>query len=198
MVWRRSRVLLYFWPGLPSVWIGGAWSGLILAVGFGLLLNWALVSTFVWTELVGPLAKQGIWLGVAVVWSGAVLMAAWQSVPPRGASIDASNLGLFSGDWFSEARDRYLAGDWIQTELLIERGLGSQPDDVEARLLKATMLRRSGRLPEAASQLTRLAGLPGAAKWELEIQRERERLSGASHDDDRSEEEQPQQVSQRP
>ena len=46
--------LLSVWPGLPQIWSGQEVLGLILAGLFGAMLNLAIVTRFVWTELVAP------------------------------------------------------------------------------------------------------------------------------------------------
>jgi hypothetical protein len=43
----------------------------------------------------------------------------------------------------------------------------------------ATLMRRTGRLDEAAGQLDTLSRFEGAEKWGLEIRQERERLTEA-------------------
>lgn len=51
--------------------------------------------------------------------------------------------------------------------------------DVQARLLLATLLRRTKRWPEAREQLETLSRLEAAANWEFEIADELERLAAA-------------------
>jgi hypothetical protein len=51
--------------------------------------------------------------------------------------------------------------------------------DVQARLLLATLLRRTKRWSEAREQLAELDRLEAAASWEFEIAGEQERLAEA-------------------
>jgi protein involved in temperature-dependent protein secretion len=70
------------------------------------------------------------------------------------------------------ARGEYLQGNWFQTEELVAQILRRNPRDVEARLLKATLLRHTGRWDEAREQLRQLQRLEGAGSWNMEIERE--------------------------
>ena len=47
-------------------------------------------------------------------------------------------------DWFREAQHEYLKGHWIAAETQLTRLLARQPADAEARLLLASLQRRSG------------------------------------------------------
>ncbi len=82
-------------------------------------------------------------------------------------------------DPFAAALDHYLKGDYYQTEQILEGLLRRNVRDLEARLMLATLLRRTGRRDEAARQLDLLGRLEGAGKWEMEIEDERERLAEA-------------------
>ena len=63
---RMLRYATYLWPGLPQLWFEGAWSGLALAVGFGLLVNFLLVASLIWVELIAP-TRLGIGLAAPSV-----------------------------------------------------------------------------------------------------------------------------------
>ena len=82
-------------------------------------------------------------------------------------------------DSFAEALDHYLKGDYYQAEQILEGLLRRNVRDLDARLMLATLLRRTGRLDEAARQLDVLATIGRRGKWELEIEDERERLAEA-------------------
>ncbi len=85
-------------------------------------------------------------------------------------------------DLFARAQGEYLKGNWFECEVAINRLLEEKPDDVDARLLLASLLRRLGHGEEARQRLRELATLEGAGKWQLEIAREWQLLSKTSTD----------------
>ncbi len=66
------------WPGLPRLWVRGDAAGLIWAVGFALLLNVAIITTFVYSELVSPPVRTALWWGLAGFWLASVAWAVHQ------------------------------------------------------------------------------------------------------------------------
>jgi cytochrome c-type biogenesis protein CcmH/NrfG len=74
----------------------------------------------------------------------------------------------------------YLQGSWFEAETKLLGLLRSAPRDVEARLLVATLLRRTRRHAEALDQLDRLERLRDAAKWSREISEERQHIAAAT------------------
>lgn len=160
------------WPGLAALWVRGRWQGMVTAVVFGILLNGALLATcgpfFVVTEAFGwamPVAAWGFVLGF---WA----LAMWFDRTPGLASSKRRD------DWFSDAQTHYLKGHWIEAETLLGKLLSEQPEDVEARLLLAAVLRRTGRGGEAKRLLAELSHDESAAHWRWEIQSEMSRLAG--------------------
>jgi len=164
----------YLWPGLPQIWRDGSWSGLAMAVGFAALVNLALMASLLWIELFSPGVRNSVWIAVAVIWCGsAVASYRWDSRYPTRRDTAPEE------DAFSEAIHHYLKGDWFESEHVLRRLLGEDPRDLDAGLMLATLLRRTGRASEAERQLDRLERLDGSEKWELEISRERELLDEA-------------------
>jgi hypothetical protein len=168
------RWAYWLWPGLPQLWLDGAWSGLLLAIGFALLLNLLLLATLVWEELLGgPLLTFG-WTALGAIWIGTPILSSWErwrETPQQDAPP--------SEDLFRQAQREYLKGNWFETESLLVRRLTDVPRDVESRLLLATMLRRVGRLEEARSHLADLAKLNASALWHVEMDEERRRIEQA-------------------
>ena len=162
----------YLWPGLPILWRRGAWVSLGLALGSGVLLYFALVGSLVWTDLFPALVRRGAWLAVVMLWVGAAVVARWR---------DAKNVGDPDvgrpGGSFDVAMEHYLKGNWFETECVLAGLLRQNPRDVDAGLMLATLYRRTGRHDEAACQLDRLQRMDEAAKWTLEISRERQWLA---------------------
>ena len=159
----------YLWPGLPQLWDGGVWSGLILAVGFTALLNVLLLASYVWVELLSPTHLTLGWLAAGVVWLTAAVLSAWneRSAPAKVRAVSAETL-------FREALSEYLQGNWFEAERVLGRLLQRFPRDVEARLMLATLLRHTRRYDESLEQLSRVSLLRDAEKWSREIAAERE------------------------
>jgi len=171
---RCVRWAIYAWPGLPELWQRGAWSGLLVAVAFGTLLNLILVSSLVWTEwLAGPV-KLLMWATLGFAMVSSVVVALYGSRKGRPAAVAAAM------DLFQAAQSEYLRGNWFESELALNRLIRQRPRDVDAHLMLATLLRHTRRFDEAAGQLDRLSLLAGAERWSLEIGRERQRLSELS------------------
>jgi hypothetical protein len=181
----RMPWCVYLWPGLPHVWRRGAWSGLAVAVGFAVMLNLALASSLVWTELELPAAgsRNGyLWLAIVVVWIGAgVFSLGWQR---HQAGRDD---GAAEREAFREALNYYLQQNWYEAERSLAGLLRRSPRDLDARMLLAGVLRRTDRLDEAAGELDRLSRMEGSRKWELEIAEERRRLGEALSPEERHE-----------
>lgn len=167
--------MAYLWPGLPWLWARGSWSALAVAVGFAALVNLALLSSLVWSELLAPSVRTACWAAVVAIWgSSATLCYGWdrrrQAADGQSGPADRC---------LEEALDHYLKGNWFEAERVLVGLLRQDPRDVDARLMIATLLRHTGRLDEAARQLDQLQRLEDACKWELEIGREREFLAEA-------------------
>jgi Tetratricopeptide repeat len=189
----RGAWYLCLWPGLARLWLRGEWASLLLATGFSLLLNAAILATFVWPEWLGPGFATAIWPVLGLVW----LTSLWGSWRQRnelfGTSAEAvaetAGKDLVAYDrLFIEAQGEYLRGDWDHARTLLERQLGRFPRDAASRLLLASLLRRSGRLDQAEEQLIVLGKLDQAAPWLQEISSEqrlieRDRLAGQAPPD---------------
>ncbi len=162
----------YVWPGLPQMLGGAGWSSLGIAIGFALLLNLTLAATLLWGELLTAGLRMLAWGVVLVVWlgSGLISYAADRRRP-------ASDQPPATPDTFATALGHYLKGDWFAAEQVVAELLRRNPRDVEAGLLRATLLRHAGRLDEAGRQLDRLELFDAAARWDLEIHRERNLLA---------------------
>ena len=165
------------WPGLPQLWLRGDLVALVLAVAFAVLLNLAIVTSLVWTELMDPLHRNALWAAVAIVWfvSAVVSLRWWQS---REAQQPDSEQDLFR-----HSLDQYLQGNWIEAERLLRRLLRRNTHDVDARLLLVGLMRHTKRFGEAGRQLDRLIACEGADKWQTEIDREYEQLDQALNDE---------------
>jgi hypothetical protein len=172
---RRVRWGLYLWPGLPQLWLYGSWAGLFLAVAFTAILDLLLLGSFGWSELIAENLRTPVWAISGGVWFIAIgLSAVWCRRWRTGAEGRRKN-----NDVFADAVNHYLQGDYFQTERLLERLLRANTRDLDARLMLATLMRHTGRVAEATQQLDTLVRFEGAARWEVEIEQERELLAQA-------------------
>jgi hypothetical protein len=175
---RALRWFTLLWPGLPQLWYAGAWSGLAMALGFALLFDLGLLTSRIWTELLSPEIRGAVWLVVGGTWiTAAATSCRWVArLQLNGQPATAS------ADLFDTARNDYLKGNWFEAETALGRLLDINLLDMEARLMLATLLRRTGRFSEAEAHLDRLGRMDGAEKWKLEIARQRTRMAQQAAD----------------
>ena len=175
---------LALWPGLARLWLRGEVVGLLTAVGFALLLNFALITTFVWPQL---LSRQlpgwavptlawivVVWFWVAGLRAGSRLAA---TAARNSVAADAQSTTLLR-----QAQLDYLKGHLIEAETRLTSLLDRTPGDVEAWLLLASVQRRTRRLAEARQSLARLAELSGSAVWSEEVSRELAKIQHLEHE----------------
>jgi hypothetical protein len=179
---QATSLLPCLWPGLPRLWQRGDWWALLTAIGFALLLNGAVVCTFAWTNWLPTWVTYVGWTVIATAWT----MSIWREyhrLPMVQNERYATGASLLA-----RAQQEYLTGDWFETETLLQQILKDDCDDVDARLMLATLYRRTGRLEEAAVCLGQLERMERADKWSLEISRERNLLSdlGSKSETDRN------------
>ena len=144
--------LLCGWPGLPQLWLRGSYPALVFAIGFSIILNLALVSTFIWPSLFGDIVPAIAWPVIFLVW----LVTTWgaaQSVEdlsglPKMSSeqeriaFSAENSGINNSDGpsdlerekshtlFNQAQREYLRGHWTEAESLLKRRLKLAERDI--------------------------------------------------------------------
>ena len=193
---RWGQLLLCGWPGLAQLWLRGSYPALIWAIGYSILLNLALVSTFLWPALLGDTFPVITWPILLVAWLVSAIisfrMVEELSSPPAMAceqeriGFSAENDGKSENDsqsdfegknshtLFNRAQREYLKGHWSETESLLKRRLKQTERDIEANLLLATLFRRTGRHVEAVEQLSLLEKFDDSVHWNFEIDRERQ------------------------
>jgi hypothetical protein len=168
----------WLWPGLPQAWNGGRWPGAATALGFAAAVESLLLASWVWDELLGDAAFWGLALATGCGWLiGITANRRWLA---RHAATDERNA---ADDPFPAALTEYLQGNWFAAEQQCRDLIRLRRDDVDARLLLATLLRHTERKTEARAELDALAKLDGAAKWALEITHERRLLDETDGDD---------------
>lgn len=164
--------MAYFWPGVSQFWGRDVRSGLIVAIGFSILLNLTLVCTFVWTELLAVALVRTAWIVILTTWVGwAILAYTWDR--KYGATLASGVTNAL----FERAQRYYLESNWFEAERVLRKLLRHDRRDLDARFLLATLFRHTGRVQEAEEELKRIELQEGAQKWELEISRERLSLS---------------------
>ncbi len=166
----KSRWAMRLWPGLVPLWERGSASGLCLALIFAAFLNLTILTTWVWTETVGPGVRWAAWGAVVAIWVSSAWAAQGWGKPPRSPNEPTA------AAMFQSAMTEYLQQKWLDAEQQLRRLLARNQRDLEARLLLATLLRRTGRLSEARGELTRLQTFDGSDGWRWEIDREWDRL----------------------
>jgi len=173
---RKKSLLSCLWPGLSQLWLRGDYRGLLTAVVFSALLNLAITASFLYPELVGFTVKATLWLLLGGLWT----VSAWQSWH-RSPDFYNKERGLrqkdANEDLFQQAQTEYLKGHWYEAETLLGNLTESDPDDVEAQFMLASLYRHTLRLGEARRQLRQLEQLEAAQVWQWEIQFEKQLLT---------------------
>ncbi len=183
---RWGPLLLCGWPGLARLWFRGHLSSLAVAIGFSVLLNLALVSTFLWPWSLGETFPLVAWPMIALVWIASA-SATYRTLPdlmtapgqPQAAAEPTTDA------LFIQAQQEYLKGHWKETESLLIKRLDSLPRDIEARLLLATAFRHQRKLDQACEQLDFIQRFDESTHWQFEIERELELIKLITeHDSD--------------
>lgn len=172
---RWGPLLLCGWPGLPGLWFRGQMSSLLVAVGFSILLNLALVSSFLWPWSLGETFPAVAWPMIFLIWGTSTWVAYHgltdvMSVPTSEKVADPDRPDTL----FNQAQREYLGGHWEEAESLLKRRIENAPRDVEARLLLVTLLRHTRRLDQSRDQLSEMQRFDEAHEWEFEMDREQQ------------------------
>ena len=171
------RSLTLIWPGLPWAWLRGSWAGLILATAFGICLNLCIITAWIWTSFIDLEMTFGIWTATAIIWIVSTISAVSSFPKPLVSYRDEVTDNLFI-----DARDAYLAGDWLRAETKLQTILTLSPTDGEAQLLFGTLLRRVGRFVEAKKSLEKLARSDSGQPWQHAIRHELSLIKRDSHE----------------
>jgi tetratricopeptide (TPR) repeat protein len=154
------------------LWLRGQVRGLLSAGVFAALVNFALVSSFIWPDSVNATVRQVVWLIIAVSWP----LAAWRTwrLLPQ---LSSPRTNLADQNLFLRAQEEYLKGHWVEAESLLERMLRHHPSDADVRLMLASLYRHTRRVDEAQRHLRLLERQNGGAKYYLEMAHERKLLA---------------------
>ena len=165
MSFLRSLTLL--WPGLPWAWLRGSWAGLVLAIAFAICLNLSIMTAWIWTDFIELEMTFGICAATAIIWTVSSVSALTTFPQPLINYRDEVTEKLFI-----DARDAYLARDWLRAETKLQTILTLSPTDGEAQLLLCTLLRRVSRFQEAKKALEKLTRSDTGKLWKHAIDRE--------------------------
>ena len=169
---QHTSLLTCCWPGLTRLWLKGEWTGLLWAVLFAVGMNFVLVASFIWPELLSTQVLIAVWLAVGVVWCVSVWRTYQQLPELNGSTIDHEEVD----DLFQQAQSQYLKGHWLEAETVLIRLTRINPRDIEARLLLATLYRHTKQPQEAQQQLETLQRTDGSQTWAIEIAQEQQLL----------------------
>jgi len=176
---RRTEWILCAWPGLARIWLRGDWYALLGATAFALVLNAALICTFVWPDLVSPTIRTAAWGLVAVTWLVTGAFSARRL--SAGQKSQPENL---DDHLLIKAQTEYLQGDWYEAEKSLLLMLQEQPLDADARIMLASLYRHTKRPDLARRELKRLRQQEPTGKWQMEIEHELQRLDRSEEVDD--------------
>ena len=180
---RAARCLTLAWPGLPWLWLRGSLMGLVLALAFAVVIDAAVIVTWIWSDLVELPVAIGVWTAAAAIFVVSTVSAVQAFPPPIPLGRAEERLGAGVA-----ARDAYLARDWTAAEAGLRTLLARSPTDGEAQLLLGTLLRRVGRREEARDALEKLSRADVGQAWLAVIDRELARLAAAEDGPDASDE----------
>ncbi|MCU0959041.1 MAG: hypothetical protein MUF48_02955 [Pirellulaceae bacterium] len=159
--------LTCIWPGLPRLWRRGDARGLAVAVGFSALLNLAVWASLLRTDAAPRAWSLTVWAVLGVLWT----TGCWREVRQRSWSGVAERARC-EEDLFIRAQAEYLKGHWVESHDLLARLIESNPLDIEAQLLLASVHRRTKRIDLSCKQLRQVRGLQESGPWRFEIGRE--------------------------
>ena len=182
----RKIAWLSLWPGLAALWLRGSTLGLATAAVFAVALNFALITTFVWPQMlsrwVSPwVTPAAAWVLVLWFWIMAARSAAKILAHEKASQMRPDNE---ANRLLVQAQTEYLKGRMSQAECLLKELLADHPGDCEAQLLLATLCRRSGRKDDAGKHLRELIDLPHSQVWKMEIEIEQQNLTRPAGEDD--------------
>jgi len=150
----------------------------MVAIVFSIVLNLAIISTFIWTGIFVDETFTAIaWPVIFSIWA-ATAWIAFQNLPDvMSVKSRTGQTVLDSSDaLFLDARGEYLKGHWDAAERLLRKQLSQTPRDIESRLLLATLYRHTRKFDNAWRQLETLEMFDEAEMWRSEILRERKLL----------------------
>lgn len=163
-----TKNILFLWPGAYGVIAYGLWRQLFIALTFSIFLLATLFSHCYWTDFPPHFIKRYYWLCFILTW----LFLSVYSYKDLHRYTQTKKYDE-KGEAFLEAQTQYLHGNWFETECCIKNILKRNPEDVEALLFLATLLRHLKRYSEAKKILAEMEKYEESSRWSYEILQER-------------------------
>lgn len=138
----------YLFPGLPQLVYHGSLGGWVLAMTYAVLAMFFVSATVVWEEILPASAHGPLW-GIFLTAWGLGVFISWRLEKNFQAAAEAKIADFHETDTLYPAQTAYLRRDWFETERILHERLLAFPEDIPARLLLISMLRRTGRVQEA-------------------------------------------------
>jgi tetratricopeptide (TPR) repeat protein len=154
----------------------GKLGGLLIALGFAVVLEIALLTSVVWPLWFGPVASTVVWFSVVLYW---LIGALPQFLRGTLGSQPFRTDGVQRLDLFRQAQAEYLRGNWFLAEQRLQDLLATDETDADVQLMLASLYRRLNRADEAERQLNLANDFDRTGKWRWEITRERRRIRDA-------------------
>ncbi len=112
----KGRTWMLLWPGLAGLWLRGGWANLIVAAAFAAAFNFALVTTFVWPQILSREVPP--WGAPAAAW----VLVLWFWVMGRRSAVRLLSLEAakslqpdeISDALLADAQREYLKGHWLE------------------------------------------------------------------------------------
>ena len=169
----KSDRLIGLWPGLPAAWMRGRVCSLLIALGFAVVLEVALLTSVVWPLWLGRNTVAVVWFCVVVYWLiGALPFFVRGTLGSR--DLNFGNRQRL--DLFRQAQREYLRGDWFQAEQRLHGLLAADETDVVVQLMLASLYRRIDRPERAERHLDLVAQYDQPGKWQWEVSQQRRQL----------------------
>ena len=162
---RYWKAGLSLWPGLAQIWSGQEALGLLLAGLFGVALNGAILTRFVWTEALPPAGSAFAASVAAITWVSGLVYTLWWlwRCHPEGYRGEIDRL-------YREAMGLYLQGRWDEARRNLETLLARDESDADALIQLATIYAKSGQKALAVRSFRQCLDVEGGSKWRWEVE----------------------------
>ena len=166
-LWMALAGNLPLWRALWALPEHGGARGLLFSLAIAIWIAAALTALL---SLLAPWFVRSIWalLAFSSLWTFGASFFSTSALRIMLPSVECDTL-------LSIAQSDYLKGQYFEAEATLHRILSTGHEDIEAALLLASVLRRTGRFRQAQDCLERLERLDRSRTWSSEIASERRR-----------------------
>lgn len=168
--------LLKFWPGLDYLVRHGSFRAWLAAIFYAFFAMAVIGATLLWDGLLPAGSQTTLWILFGVTWVLGILLsqrfekAFQESMKQRQQESTAT-------DTLPLAQTAYLRQNFYEAERLLRERLAKFPEDVPARFLLISVLKRQERSDEALEHLSILERTPRLGLWGLDLLREKQNES---------------------